>query len=620
MKLGAKLRLSYVGVVVIAVSFVLVLIIYNANRELKEKIGEDLQYVANIEAENVNDYIKRKIYDIRILSQNSLFKGEDTAAMGKYLQQIRGEDIGLDRIFVIDPGDKIIASANPQYTGKPFTTEDKELMDFLRKAWQVKKGGVFFKYGYGGKRKKELKGFIFTPVTGESDTDVISVMVAAVNMNDILKDTEYSEGHSFGGKTAYLVDNKATMIITQEGKSRVFTPIVYIQADSPLWNFVKDGDNGYTIYKGPDGVPAIVGYSKLGWYGEVKGKPWLVISMAPQKIVFSPAIRLRNTVTVLGIFAIIMAWVVAFFVARGISRPIVRLANVTDKIAKGDLSQRADIELKDEVGDLAKSFNKMTDELNSAIASRDQEILERRNAEERLKEEMEARARFINMISYEFKPSLTSIREGISMVLDEAAGKINERQNALLELAKKSGESLSHLIKDIVDYHKLETDKAEFNITVNDINEAVGEVSTAMVPILAERKEVEFIINCDDALPKARFDKNKIILVLTNLVNIAVRSTEEGSVTVTTAREGDNAVRVSVKDSGPGIEQEDLSRLFEKFEQPGKAKDKAAGGTGLGMTISKTIIEKHNGKIWAESEIGKGTIYNIVLPISERRL
>jgi signal transduction histidine kinase len=341
--------------------------------------------------------------------------------------------------------------------------------------------------------------------------------------------------------------------------------------------------------------------------------------MVPQKEVFSPAVRLRNKMIVLGIIAIAVAWIVSVFVARGISRPVIKLADVTDKIAKGDLSQRANIDLSDEVGDLARSFNKMTDELNSAIAARDQEIIERKNAEERLKEEMEAKAKFISMISYEFKPSLTSIREGVKLVLDELSGKLGDRPKSLLELAKKSGENLSHLVQDILDFHKLESDKAEFKMADNDINEIVLEVQKAMAPLLAEKKEVELFADTDGKIPKAKLDRDKIALVLTNIVNIAIRSTQKGSVAIKTAMEGENALRVSVKDSGPGIKEEDLPGLFDKYDQPGKNKDKEAGGTGLGLAISKEIIDRHNGKIWAESEAGKGTTFNFVIPIEERR-
>jgi len=261
----------------------------------------------------------------------------------------------------------------------------------------------------------------------------------------------------------------------------------------------------------------------------------------------------------------------------------------------------------------------MTDKLNLAIVTRDLEILVRKNAEEKLKEEMEDKSRFISLISYEFKSSLTVIREGMSIVLSEVEEKINDKQLRLLGLAKRCAESLTHLIRDIVDYHKIETEEAEFKMEPNDINEVVADVAKAVAPLLAEKKEVEFVVEPDNELPKARFDKEKITLVLTNIINIALNFTEKGSVTVTTVREGDNAVRVLVKDTSLGIKKEDLPRLFDKFEPAGKNRDKKAGGTGLGLSISKEIIKKHRGKIWAESEEGEGATFNLVLPIEERR-
>ena len=131
---------------------------------------------------------------------------------------------------------------------------------------------------------------------------------------------------------------------------------------------------------------------------------------------------------------------------------------------------------------------------------------------------------------------------------------------------------------------------------------------------LAEEKGLKFIVRTGDNLPRIKCDRDKIIQVLGNIVNNAIKFTEKGGITITSVSEG-SSVRVSVRDTGPGIKKEDIPRLFHKFEQITPVKDRKPGGTGLGLAISKEIIEKHGGKIWAESEFGKGTTFLFTLPI-----
>ena len=120
-------------------------------------------------------------------------------------------------------------------------------------------------------------------------------------------------------------------------------------------------------------------------------------------------------------------------------------------------------------------------------------------------------------------------------------------------------------------------------------------------------------------LPPVRFDRDRITQVVTNLVDNALKFTENGSVTITTSQDND-AVKVTIGDTGPGIREEDIPLLFQKFSQLERGLERKPGGSGLGLTISKEIIELHRGKIWAESRFGEGTTFFFVLPIKERRI
>jgi len=240
--------------------------------------------------------------------------------------------------------------------------------------------------------------------------------------------------------------------------------------------------------------------------------------------------------------------------------------------------------------------------------------IERKRAR-KLKNEAEAKSRFVSTVSHELRTPLTSMKGGISILLNETIGAINNKQKELLDITKRSIDRLNRLINDVLDFQKLETVKTEFNLQRNDINEIVKEIKRTMLPLVNEMG-LELITELDEALPMVNLDSDKIIQVLTNIVNNAVKFTEEGSITITTTK-GDNIIRVSVQDTGTGIKQEGLPRLFDEFEQLSNINDKKMGGTGLGLAISRRIIEQHNGKIWAESEFGKGTTISFVLPIKE---
>lgn len=617
MRLSTKLEISYVGIVVVAISIALFLIIENAERDLKEKIGVDFQSAAVIEAGNIGDYVKSKISAVQYLSRESDLPGGDPEEMNDYLAgSIKGSS-DLKDISVADTKGKVVFSSDPALCGKLFPLKENSWDELVKKARRSGNGCLFVSESDPA-IPGDLKWLVISTVPEGSKNKIGSFFVGTINMNPLLKPVGKFEEETVAGAKAFLVNNLSTMIITQDGKTQIFSPLIYIQKGSPLAALMKGRESGSVKYKEPKRGAVLAGYAELPEFASGQDETWAVISMAPQKEVFSPAIRLRNKMIVLGFIAVGVAYILALFLAKGITRPIRKLVEVTDMIAGGDLSGRADISQNDEVGDLARSFNKMTEQLSMAIVERDQEIIERKNIEEKLLEEMEEKAKFVSLISYEFRTPLTAIKEGLCIVLNELAGKINERQRAILSLAQKSGENLRRLVNDIIHFHDLETDEVKLHPVEYDINQVLADVKKAMRPLLAEKQGVDLLEKPDKGLPAIRFDKEKILLVLTNIVNVAINSTDKGHVTVETAREGNNAVRVTIRDEGSAIVKEELPRLFSRFEQVGKTADKVAGGSGLGLAISKKIIEKHHGKIWAEQG-ENGVVFIFVLPIDERR-
>lgn len=229
------------------------------------------------------------------------------------------------------------------------------------------------------------------------------------------------------------------------------------------------------------------------------------------------------------------------------------------------------------------------------------------------KQLLEQKDNFMNTVSHELRTPLSAIKESINIVIDGLVGAIDQEKMECLAVAKRNVDRLSRLIDNVLDFQKLDAGKMEFKITNNDLNDTVKEVERAMIS-LAAKKGLRIVVKTEGKLPKIKFDKDRITQVLTNIVNNSIKFTHEGTITIVTAVK-DDYVRVSIEDTGVGVREDNLPRLFKKFEQLGHPSGVKSSGTGLGLAICKEIIDRHNGKIWAESGHGKGLTIYFTLPV-----
>ncbi|MBD3272202.1 MAG: PAS domain S-box protein [Elusimicrobia bacterium] len=246
-----------------------------------------------------------------------------------------------------------------------------------------------------------------------------------------------------------------------------------------------------------------------------------------------------------------------------------------------------------------------------------QDVTERKRMLKKLKEALQIKSQFTSMVSHELRTPLTAIKESIGIVLDESAGNVNEEQKHFLAIAKRNVDRLGRLINDVLDLQKLEAGRMEFDFQEENFSEIVDEACAVMQP-LARKKKLSLTVHKPSKLPYIICDRDKLIQVFTNIINNAIKFTETGSINIRITRR-DNVIQTRVNDSGEGISKEDLPKLFRRFQQLSSNGGRKTGGTGLGLAISREIITRHHGKIWAESERGKGTTISFLLPIRERR-
>ncbi len=226
---------------------------------------------------------------------------------------------------------------------------------------------------------------------------------------------------------------------------------------------------------------------------------------------------------------------------------------------------------------------------------------------------------FYHTVSHELKTPLTATREFVSIVLDGLAGPLNDTQREYLNIAKESCNRLGVCINDLMDATRLETGKLTLDIKPRSLDALVRETVTVMGPVAA-RKQIRLCGETQPDLPAFSFDKNRLMQVVGNLVNNALKFTPAGGVVTITAEEAaDNLgyFRVCVEDNGPGIPAADLENIFERLYQVDTPQQSSQQGVGLGLYICRELVESHGGKIWVESELGRGSTFCFIIPCSQ---
>ena len=237
-------------------------------------------------------------------------------------------------------------------------------------------------------------------------------------------------------------------------------------------------------------------------------------------------------------------------------------------------------------------------------------ITERKRADEIRTKLVDAKSKFTSTVSHELRSPLATIKAATDLVLDGLAGPVSDEQKNLLGIAKENIDRLGRMANNVLTYKKIEAGKMRCDVQENDLNELIREVYKSAV-LFAGNRKADFILELEKDLPRIKFDKDKIFQVLMNLMTNAFKYSEKGNMVLKTRREN-NEVHVSVRDFGPGIKAEHLGGLFEPFSQEG---ENQKGGTGLGLAIAKEIVLAHHGRIWVESEVGKGSAFHFILPL-----
>jgi histidine kinase len=288
--------------------------------------------------------------------------------------------------------------------------------------------------------------------------------------------------------------------------------------------------------------------------------------------------------------AILAALFVSVFTASRIVTPIRAMTNASQRIADGDYGQRVPVPGEDELGALAQSFNRMAETLDQT---------ERRRLE------------LIGDVAHELRTPLAAIRSSMEGLIDG----VLPADPATYAGIEREAARLQRLVWDLEELSRAEAGQ----IPLERQTIALQEPLLAAVQRLQsqfEDKQVDLELMPADPDLFVKVDFNRILQVLTNLLGNALQHTPPGGrVTLSAARDGNSAL-VSVVDTGAGIGPEHLPHVFERFYRVDKSRSRAGGGSGIGLTISKHLVEAHGGRIWAASDgLGRGSAFTFTLPL-----
>ncbi|MBI3063968.1 MAG: HAMP domain-containing protein [Deltaproteobacteria bacterium] len=378
--------------------------------------------------------------------------------------------------------------------------------------------------------------------------------------------------------------------------------------------------NGTTEAPGADGTPRLFSFAPFG--GASQSANAYVSVGIPAAVAFAGADQiLARNLALLGLvagLALVAAWVGGnLFIVRQVQA----LVGATKRVAAGELGARAGLPHgQGELSQLASAFDQMAESLERAHERRLlEEELRRKNYQLEqqnlaVEEANRLKTEFVSMVSHELRIPLTSIQGYAELLLEDE--QIAEAQRESLTIVKNNSDRLLGLINDLLDLSRIEAGRVDLHRRSLDLARLILEVAGSLRPLI-DAKRQRLRLDLGDALPAVWADADRVTQILTNLISNAHKYTPvEGSIVVA-ARRDDGFVRVDVSDSGIGLSPEERAQLFTKYFRAHDRSPEAGGGTGLGLVITRSLIELHGGRITVSSAPGQGSTFSFSLPALE---
>ena len=384
-----------------------------------------------------------------------------------------------------------------------------------------------------------------------------------------------------------------------------------------VWGAVStaEGNKGVLSVAGAGGELYVVAYERLR-VSHVKDIRITVTIAVPKQAIYAQGYTDLITNLLLLLFAGLVAWTIMMFAGwRIVTGPVKDLRGFTRQFAHGDFSARPDMHaVRGELGLLAKAFNKMA----AGLESRKQELVKAKTDSELANS---AQSEFLAQMSHEIRTPMNAV---IGMAYLAGKTQLSTRQQGYVRKIYVAANTLLGIINDILDFSKIESGQLHIESVPFRLEEILDNLAT-IISQKAEEKELEVLFRVDKNIPPVIIsDPLRLNQVLTNLANNAVKFTEKGEISISCSlveNLGDKArLRFAVRDTGIGLTEEQQGKLFQAFTQADGSTARRFGGTGLGLTISKRLLELMGGEIRVESMYGKGSIFSFTIVVGYHKV
>ena len=608
--------------VVVGVGLTNVLWVSSMRPILRERIVDSQETLAANAAFRIEEIVRAKVRNLILRSQTTAFLEKNLLAVEQELAIILRQDGDLQTVSFLDEEGQELAKLA---LANVFASEDlksrSESPEFLVPMFRYGLeyiGPVYF--GSDGEPFITISVPVVVPIARQNVEDISTqepglwqrnigeikgVLTAEASLKDVLRSN--SDIFEIGkGGTMYLVDvsdrlidhTDAQFFENHEGVVQSHVLREHRLADEKLLR--ETGGHPFEQILTVEGLSE-KGEGVLATFYHMPRFKWGLIVEEPLTQVFAPLNRVGNFAFLLFLGGIGVTTVVSFWFSQLLTRPISILHKGAEMIGQRNFAHRVYLRTNDEIQELAEALNTMAQSLQEAMA-REKEI-------SRMKSE------FLSIAAHQLRTPLSALKWVLHMTLDGDMGKLTKKQKDLLQKGYDSNERMITLVNDLLDVVRIEEGRFDYKFKKVEFVGFVGGVLEEM-KIIATQKQIYLTFHKPSgAMPEITVDAGKLRLALINIIDNALQYTRaHGKVDVRVAYE-DN-ILVTVQDTGIGISSNQIPRVFSKFFRADNAVRMQTSGSGLGLFIAKNIIERHGGKIWIESEEGKGTTVRFTLPFS----
>jgi len=468
------------------------------------------------------------------------------------------------------------------------------LPDPGNRAFEEGKKGIYYGEIFRNRAEDGRFGMLLTaPVRSGDEKELLGVIAIEVDMAPIYRMIQDTSGLGDTGETLIgkKVDGQALFLnpLRHDGEAALERTVSFGSGQAyPIQEAVSGrGGQGLSLdYRGEEIIAAWRYMPLLGWG---------IVAKIDASEAFAPVNRIRGITITVAVLALIMCVMAAYALASTISGPILELQKGTEIVGRGDLEYRVGSDRKDELGQLSRAFDCMAESLKKTTASRNE--LERSN------EELQ---QFAYVASHDLQEPLRMVSSYTQLIAKRYKGKLDEDADEFIGFAVDGANRMQRLIQDLLTYSRVDRGGRSFETT--DMGEVMEQAKSNLQAAIEESGAV--IKN--GKLPEVRGDRTQLVQLFQNLMGNAIKFRGERPPEIDVSSEtGGKDITFSLSDNGIGIEPDYFARIFIIFQRLHR---REYAGTGIGLALCRKIVERHGGRIWLESEPGKGSTFYFTLP------